>query len=67
MPEKRVLSHRLRGPNGCELQDSPEQSYRNIQKLVQVRKHSTLQGSHSISVQLCVSLFYHVTILVLYN
>ena len=67
MLQKRVLSHPLRGPNGCELQDSPEQSYRNIQKLVQVLKQSTLQWSHSISVQLCVSLFCHVTILVLYN
>ena len=67
MPEKRVLPHRLRGPNGCELQDSPEQSCTKIQKLVKVLKHSTLQGSHSISVQLCRSLFYHVTILVLYN
>ena len=67
MPEKMVLSHRLRGPIGCELQDSPEQSCRNIQKLVQVPNHSTLQESHSISVQLCVSLFCHVTILVLYN
>ena len=67
MPEKRVLSHRLRGPNGCELQDSPEQSCRNIQKLVQVLKHSTLQGLHSITIQLYVSLFCHVTILVMYN
>ena len=54
-------------PTGCELQESPEQSCRNIQKLVQVPNHSTLQESHSISVQLCVSLFCHVTILVLYN
>ena len=67
MPEKTVLSHRLRQPNGCELQESPEQSCRNIQKLVQVPNHSTLQESHSISVQLCVSLFCHITILVLYN
>ena len=64
---KRVLSHRLCRPTGCELQESPEQSCRNIQKLVQVPNHSTLQESHSISVQLCVSLFCHVTILVLYN
>ena len=67
MPEKKVLSHRLRRPNGCELPESPGQSCRNIQKLVQVPNHSTLQESHSISVQLCVSLFYHVAILVLYN
>jgi len=67
MPEKRVLSHRLCRPTGCELQESPEQSCRNIQKLVQVPNHSTLQESHSIFVQLCVSLFCHVTILVLYN
>ena len=64
---KKVLSHRLRRPNGCELQESPEQSCWNIQKLIQVIKHSTLQESHSISVQFCVSLFCHVTILVLYN
>ena len=67
MPEKRVLPHRLCWPTGCELQESPEQSCRNIQKLVQVPNHSTLQESHSISVQLCVSLFCHVTIIVLYN
>ena len=52
---------------GCELQESPEQSCRNIQKLVQVHKRSTLQGLHYITVQLCISLFCHVTILVLYN
>ena len=62
MPEKRVLSHRLCQPTGCELQESLEQSCINIQKLGQVPKHSTLQESHSISIQLCVSLFYHVTI-----
>ena len=67
MPQKRVLYHRLHGPNGCELQDSSEQSCRNIQKLVQVLKHLTLQGFHSFFVQLCVSLFCHVAILVLYN
>ena len=67
MPEKRVLSHWLCRPTGCELQESPEQSCRNIQKLVQVPNHSTLQESHSISVQLCVSLLCHVTIFVLYN
>ena len=65
--KKRELRHQLRQPIDCELQESQEQSCRNIQKLVQVLKHSTLQGSHSIFVQLCVSLFCHVTILVLYN
>ena len=67
MPEKRVLPHRLRRPIDCELQESQEQSCRNIQKHVQVLKRSTLHGLHSISVQLCVSLFCHVTILVMYN
>ena len=67
MLEKRVLSHRLCRPTGCELQESLEQSCRNIQKHIQVLKHSILQDLHIIFVQLCVSLFCHVTILVMYN
>ena len=67
MQEKKVLPHRLHRPIGRELQESQEQSCRYIQKRIQVLKRSALQGLHTIFVQLYVSLFCHITLLVLYN